>query len=292
MSRPLTYLRLTLTAIIWGSIYPLGAWAVKSMPPVAVGAWRFGLAGLLLVPIVQRREGWSLPALRHNALALIAMALSGVFLFNLALFNGLTSTTAVNAALIMALSPAMTTVLSAALRRRPVRPLQWLGLASGVAGVACIASGGSLPVLLHLRVQRGDGLMMLASLCWSLYAVIPERWIRDSSPLQVTAASSLIGATGLAAVALLHGPAPLRIASPALALVLLYFALFGSVLALTWWNEGIARFGATRTTLFMNLVPVSAALIAVALGQPLTGAALAGAALVILGVSVAVSQRQ
>ena len=64
------------------------------------------------------------------------------------------------------------------------------------------------------------------------------------------------------------------------------------MLALSWWNEGVVRLGAPRAILFMNLVPVSAAIVSMCLGQPLEAADLYGALLVITGVSVAVLQRQ
>jgi drug/metabolite transporter (DMT)-like permease len=292
MSRALSYARLTLTAVVWGSMYPLGAYAVKFMSPTAVGAWRYGVAGLVLLPVVQRREGWPIASLWRNLVPLLGMAGSGVVVFNLALFYGLRSTTAVNGALIMALSPALTTVLSAALRRAPIAPLQWLGLGCGLAGVAWVASGGSWSVLRGLHFAHGDLLMMLAVAAWTLYAVIPEQYVRNLSPLQATGASSLLGAAGLAALALHDGFAAVRIPSPTLAAVLLYMAVIGTVLALSWWIEGVMRLGAARAILFMNLVPISTALISVCLGQPLHAAALYGALLVITGVSVAVSQRQ
>lgn len=292
MSRALSYARLTATAVVWGSLYPLGAYLVTRMAPTAVGAWRYGVAGVLLVPIVQRREGWSIERLWRNAVPLLGMAATGVFAFNLALFYGLRSTSALNSALIMALSPAVTTLLSAGLRREPIAPLQWVGLALGLAGVACVASGGSWSALRGLKFAHGDLLMMLAVAAWAIYAVIPQRYLRNLGPLQATAASSLLGAAGLAAVALYGGSAGARIPSAAVAAALVYFALVGTVLALSWWNEGVMRVGAERAILFMNLVPISAALIAVCLGQQLHAAHLYGALLVITGVSVAVSQRQ
>lgn len=292
MSRGWIYLRLVLATVVWGSIFHLGVYAVKFMNPLAVGAWRFVLAAVMLLPIVQLRESWPWTALRRNAWALVAMALSGIFIFNAAMFYGLRATSAVNAALIMALSPAMTTVLNSALQRRAVAWLQWLGLICGLAGVVCIVSGGSWSALLHLQLSRGDALMLLASICWSLYAVIPGRFVHGLSAQQMSAGSILIGALLLAALALYQNPTSMRIPSMTVATVLLYMALFGSVLALTWWNEAIQELGATRATLFMNLVPLSAAVISILMGQALSWADFVGAALVMTGVSVAVLQHQ
>lgn len=45
------------------------------------------------------------------------------------------------------------------------------------------------------------------------------------------------------------------------AVAIVAMALFGSVLAYLWWNQGIARIGTTRTAIFINLVPVFTVLI-------------------------------
>ncbi|MFI4914129.1 MAG: DMT family transporter [Steroidobacterales bacterium] len=287
MNRVPVYLRLTATTFIWASVFHFGRYAVHHIHPLAAAAWRFGLGSLFLIPLVQRREGWPLPLLRASAGALLAMALTGVVIFNGAMFYGLQRTSAVNAALILALSPAMTTVLSAALERRPIGLLQWLGLPLGIAGVACVVSGGSWELLRQLRFSSGDWLMLAASGAWSLYAVIPGRFVRGLSVLQTTGASTLIGAVLLIVLALLLAPAPTDIRPLRLALALVYMGLFGTTLALAWWNDGVQRLGAAGAALFMNLTPVFAAVIAAAMGQPLTYAHLAGAVLVISGVTCA-----
>ena len=68
---------------------------------------------------------------------------------------------------------------------------------------------------------------------------------------------------------------------------LLLMALGGSVLAYLFWNAGIARLGAPRAALFMNLVPVSAMVIAALEGQPPTWVQQVGGATVILAVILA-----
>jgi drug/metabolite transporter (DMT)-like permease len=277
------HLRLVLTTFIWALVFQLGVYAVAFMHPLAVAAWRFGLAAVVLLPLVHLRERWSLAALVGNFWVLAGMAISGVFLFNLVMFRGLADTSAMNAALIMALSPPLTTVLTAGLTRQRVQPLQWLGLALGLAGVACVVSNGSWSLLRHLRLSAGDGLMLLACASWSMYATLPD-YARDLSPLQATGASTVIGAGMLVGVALIATPQPLHIDSWGLAAALLFMGVIGTAVALVWWNEGVQRLGAARATLYMNLTPVFAALIAVALGRPPTWAHAAGAALVIAGV--------
>jgi len=280
----LVYLRLVLTTLIWALVFHFGTYAVAMMHPLAVAAWRFALGAAALVPLVGLREGWPASQLKANGWGLVAMAVSGVFAFNVAMFYGLQHTSAVNAALIMALSPALTTVLAATLSRRRIRLLQWLGLALGVTGVICVVGNGSWTLLRQLRLSSGDGLMLLASFSWSVYSTIPGCCIRGLSALQMAGASTTVGAVLLVALALARAPQPLHIVSLQLAAILLFMGLAGTTLALVWWNDGVQRLGPARATLFINLTPVFTALIAVALGKPPTWAYAAGAALVIAGV--------
>jgi drug/metabolite transporter (DMT)-like permease len=277
------HLRLTLTTLIWALVFQFGVYAVAAMHPLAVAAWRFGLGAVVLLPLVHLRERWPLAELRANARVLVGMAISGVFLFNVVMFRGLSDTSAVNAALIMALSPPLTTVLTAGLARQQVRPLQWLGLALGLAGVACVVSGGSWTVLRHLKLSAGDGLLLLACASWSVYATLPG-YVRDLSPLQSTGASTIVGAGLLVVAALVAAPRPLYVGSWRLAAALLFMGVLGTAVALVWWNQGVQRLGAARATLYLNLTPVFAALIAIALGRPPTWAHAVGAVLVIAGV--------
>ncbi|MCM8597616.1 MAG: DMT family transporter, partial [Candidatus Accumulibacter sp.] len=61
----------------------------------------------------------------------------------------------------------------------------------------------------------------------------------------------------------------------------------GTALAFTWYAEAVQRIGATRSAVFINLVPVSAVLLgALLLDERLGVAVLAGGALVIVGVII------
>ncbi len=284
MNNRLTYLCLIFTTLFWGAVFHLGKYAVTVMSPLTIGAWRFIVAAAVLLPLILLGEGWSWPALRRNSLALFAMAAIGVFGFNVTLFYGLRSTSSVNGALIMAFNPALTVALSAALSREPISARQLCGLLLGLGGVCVVVSNGSWQRLTGLSFSKGDLLVLLASLAWAIYSVIPKRFVRGLSPLQITASTVIAGAAMMAAFAdvattdFLSPPPAYAIAA------VLFMGLFGSVLAYLWWNQGVQKVGAARTATFINLVPIFAALIGVLLGQSISLAQLAGAALVISGV--------
>lgn len=279
-----TYLYLVLTTFFWAAVFHLGKYAVTYMSPLSVGAWRFLLAGAVLVGYVYVQKSWDAQAVRRNLWPIVAMGVVGVFGFNLALFFGLQHTSSVNAALIMAFYPAMTAILSALLGGDRIQPRQLLGFVISLTGVVIIVCQGSLHNLLTLSFSAGDLLMLLGCFCWALYGVIPKRFISNMPTLLLTTSTIVVGAVMLAVAADVAADDLFVMPSRAVAMTIVAMALFGSVLAYLWWNQGIARIGATRAAIFINLVPVFTSLIGVALGQSLSIAQLVGAVLVIAGV--------
>lgn len=286
----MTYLYLILTTFFWAATFHLGKFAIQFMSPLSTAAWRFIIAGAILAVMAARQKSWDGLAVRQNLLPLIAMGVIGVFGFNAALFFGLQLTSPVNGALIMALNPSITALLSAAINRDSISARQWLGFALGLAGVTSVVSQGSLQTLLSLSFSMGDVLILLGCICWALYAVIPKRFVKNLSTMSMTTSTIIIGAITLTGMSWLTAD-DLFVAPPAnTMLAVATMAVFGSVLAYIWWNQGIAKIGVARAAAFTNLVPMFTALIGVALGQSISGGQIIGAVLVISGVLVGSSK--
>jgi drug/metabolite transporter (DMT)-like permease len=79
---------------------------------------------------------------------------------------------------------------------------------------------------------------------------------------------------------------PFRIDGAALAAIA-YVSIFASVIAFLCWNRGVAAVGAAKAGLYFHLMPVFAALLAMAfLDERLKGFHLLGVALVALGLGL------
>jgi drug/metabolite transporter (DMT)-like permease len=64
-----------------------------------------------------------------------------------------------------------------------------------------------------------------------------------------------------------------------------YLGFFGTVLGFLWYYEGIKKIGVAKASQFINLVPVTAILLAFfLLHEPITPPLAAGVALVIFGI--------
>ncbi len=280
-----TYLLVTASAFFWGANFLLGGYVIHDIPPLWAAAVRFVLAAMLMFAIVGvKRENLFAP-LRKNIGIYVMLGVVGIVGFNLFFFYALRYTSANNAALIMATNPLLTTLLAAAiLGERPgMRHLVALPIA--LAGVAVVITHGNLNSLLALQLSIGDMLMLCADIFWALYNVLCRRYMPQASPLVNTTWIIAAGAAVLLCVALGSGAQLAALGAKATVSIAI-MAIGGTVLAYLFWSMGIARLGAARTAIFLNLIPVFAMLLGVLIEDMPTAPQLAGGLLVLGGVTI------
>jgi len=279
---------LVLATLLWAGNFVLGRALVEVLPPFGMNGIRWLLAIAVLVVITLAREGTSFvrPALRLWP-SLLVMGVTGVFLFNALVYLALRYTTSTSAALINGATPIFTLLVAAVLGAGWPTGRRLFGSFVCLAGVAWVVSRGSLETLLGLSPNRGDVIMLVAALCWAVYTVLAGRVSRRISPLAATTTSAVLALPLLVLVGLpeLAAQPPQGGITPSVIAGLLYIGLLASVAAFLSWNAGIARLGPSRGAIFLNLIPVFTAAVAVpALGESLVPAQLTGGLLVLLGV--------
>ncbi|WP_293931527.1 DMT family transporter [Iodobacter sp.] len=284
MPHLLTYIKLTLTVFFWGAVFHIGKYAVQFLSPMVIGSWRFILAGMMLFIFVSLREKWDISALRANYRPLLAMSVIGIMGVNFSLFYGLKLTSAINAGLIMALSPILTAILTAYFQKESLHRQQLLAMLLSFFGVVIVISGGSLQAILDLHFALGDALVFIASFSWALYSAIPKRFVHGVSPLHITTVTIMAGAVLMTAFAASISNDFYTLPDWNVMLAIGMMAFFCTVLAFVWWNEGLRKIGPAQGAIFMNLAPIFATLISIALGQSPSLPQFIGMILIISGV--------
>ncbi len=267
----------------------VGGPLAEVLPPFGLNLVRWCVACCLLVPLTLWREGTGFlrPALGVWP-GLLAMAVTGVFFFNSLVYLALTQTTSINAALINGATPILALFVVAGLGGGRPTGQRLAGSLVGLLGVAWVVSRGSVETLVNLSPNRGDLLMLGAALCWATYTVVGGRVARTLSPLAATTASAVLALPLLIVAGGYELSArPVGDVTPAVISGVLYIGLAASVVAFLAWNTGIGRLGAARGTIFVNLVPVFTAVIAVpVLGERLGLAQILGGLMVLAGVTL------
>lgn len=274
----------------WGSVFPIAKQILLEMQYLSLAVWRFAIAlgclGLYLLITHRTRLQLSL----RQLLGLLLIGAIGIGGFNLALFSGLRLTSATNGALIMALSPLVTSLLAAVLARRWLTPVQWASLLAGLAGVGLVITQGHLEQLMQLQIGRGDLLVLLGMLAWSGYTLASQAVSHWLPPLLLTVITMVGGLVALLLYGLFQpGFHPWdefsQLSIHALGWVF-YIGVLATVLGYLFWLRGVQALGAARASLFFNLVPVFASLVALGMGQTLTAIQIGGMLIVLLALSL------
>lgn len=281
-----THTRLTLTAVFWGGTFLAGSVVSAQIKPFSAACLRFLIAGALLLGLVYRREG-RLPRLaRREAVYVVLLGLSGVFAYNAFFFSALETIEAGRAALVVASCPVFLALFSAVFLDERLTPLQILGVTLSVAGAGLVVARGDITAIASRGIGRGEALILGSVASWVVYSLVGRLVMARFSPLASVCWSVLIGLAALVPPALSEGIiGALPTFTWSAWACLFYLGAFGTVLGFVWYYEGIRRIGPVRAGLFINLVPVSAVILAwLLVGERLTASSLLGGALVIGGV--------
>ncbi|HET6562887.1 MAG TPA: EamA family transporter [Marmoricola sp.] len=261
--------------VAWGSNYYVTHEFLPQENPVWGAALRALPAGLLLLAAGRRLPtgAWWWRA------AVLGLLNTSAFFVLIYLAAQLLPTSV--AATVMATSPvAMMGVAWLALNQPP-RPMQLLGAAAGIAGVALMLLTGAADVQL-LGVLASVAAMVMSAVGF----VLTKKWATDVPALDL--ASWQLTAGGLALVpfaVLLEGAPPTIAAAEASAFA--YVAVVATALAFVAWFTGLQRLDAGSVGLVGLLNPVTGVLLGTALAhEVLTGRQLAGIALVLGGIVV------
>lgn len=283
---PGLYLRLVVMAACWGGQFVAARMVAPLLPPFTAGALRMAVAVAILLVLVRVLEG-GLPRMDARGLvAMVALGFTGVFVWNACFFPALERVPAGRGALIMALNPIGTALGMALLFHERLTRGRWLGIGLALAGAVVVISRGDPPSLFTGALGPGELLLFGSVLGWVSYTLIGRGVLARISPLATTTWAAVFGGAMLAVAAVFERPWAAVAALPMQGwLSISYIGIFGTVVAFVFFSEGVRRIGPSRTTIFINFVPVfGVTFAALFLGEPILASMIVGGMMVIGGV--------
>ena len=281
-----TYAALTLTALLWSTNFIIGRAVRDDVSPVAMNFLRWAIALLILVPITLRDlQAHRATLLRHWKLIAL-LGFTGIAAFQTLGYVALRTTTALNTILLLALAPLAIVAISWLALGERVTRVQTLGLGISLVGAAVLILHGDPATLAEMRFNAGDLWMLLAVVLWAVYSVLLRRRPAEVPPLALHTMSVAAGtlwmlpAFGWQAT---HGSA--LPSNMAVWMAVGFIAVFSSALAHGLWVRGVATIGPNRASVFIHLIPVFGAVLAITfLGEELATYHVVGAALALCGI--------
>ncbi|MGE5550253.1 MAG: DMT family transporter [Bacteroidota bacterium] len=247
-------------------------------------ACSLAVAVAFLLPLSLKR-GKGFPKLPSRALVFLGLqALTGLFLFRVALFYGLRIASALEAGVMVSTLPAITALLALFILGESLTWRKATGIALAVAGLCCLnlpgaaANGGRHPgaVFLILGAVTGE----------ALFTVLQKKVPQNVPPVTATALISLIGL-------LLFLPGAVYEAvrfdfgslAPSDLLYTAYYGLIVTALAYILFIAGAKKVPAGTAGMFCGLMPVAGALLSWAvLGESFGLGSALGLSLVLPGI--------
>jgi drug/metabolite transporter (DMT)-like permease len=246
------------TVSLWALNFTVSKYILdEGFRPLAYSAVRYACAALVFVAITLVWEG-SLRIGRGH-LGLVAVCTALLFANQLSFVYALKFTTATTVALLFGTLPIFTAILARGSGVEQLSVRFWTAALLSFAGVALVAvgSGGDLSTDV-----KGDALAVAGSITWAGYSVAIAPLMRGYSPFRlsavflvaVTVPLALTGSQQLAGQSFDFG---------VLVWVGFAFAVLGPLVTTNFlWFTAIDRVGPSRASLFANLQPFLAAIVA------------------------------
>ncbi|MGF6173798.1 DMT family transporter [Ensifer sp. 4252] len=259
------YFYLCVTALFWGGNSVAGKMAVGHVSPMMLTTlrWVFALLIILVLMTPQIRRDWD--KIKKHWLQLLAYGVVGFTTFNALLYSALKYTSAINAVILQAGIPMLIFLFNFMLFRTRASIAQVIGFTVTLLGVLITAAHGDIASLMQLEFNFGDALMIAACIVYAAYTVA-LRWkptMHWQSFIAAPAFGALISAIPLLFWEIGNGTAIF----PDMTgwIIVLYAAIFPSLMSQVLYVRGVEMIGANRAGLFINAIPVFGTLLSVML---------------------------
>lgn len=284
-------LLLILTALFWAGNAIAGQLAVGHVRPFQLVLLRWimvaGVMWWLYGPQVKAHWG----VIRPRFWWLVLLSFVGFTAFNTLFYIASESTTAVNIGILQGAMPGLVLVGAVLAYRTPVSGVQGVGVTLTMIGVVLIATRGDPASLLTQAVNPGDAIMLVACLFYAAYTVALRNRPAMPGAVFFTLLAVFAAVTSLPlALGEIFVVADYTLPTLQGWLVTLYVAIFPSCLSQLFFLRGVDAIGPGRAGVYINLVPIFAAFMAIIL----LGEAFAwyhGAALVVVLLGVWLAQK-
>jgi drug/metabolite transporter (DMT)-like permease len=279
---------LLLTVTIWALNFTVSKYILDSgLGPLPYSSLRYSAAALVFIALTYPRERSF--RIARGDLPLVVLAVLLLLTNQLSFVYALDLTTATTAALLFGTLPIFTALISRLVGIERLGRRFWIAASMSFAGVILVTAGSGKSVSSNLG---GDLLAVLGAATWGAYSVAIAPLMRRYSPFRLSAiflASVSVALLTLAAPQLGDESFDLD----ALVWVGFAFAVLGPlVLTNLLWFTAIDQVGPARASLFANLQPFLAAVIALLLlDEKLNATQIAGGVAIAAGILLARERR-
>ena len=241
------YFELIFLAWIWAAAFVGVRFLSTSIPPLLGATIRFLFASLFFSIFLFKH----IPKLIYRQWIYIFLAaLSGIYLYNFTFFLALQSVSASEAAIFMAITPALTALIGVLFLKEKLSKLGWIGIILALSGEMVI-----LQVDTMIDLKTGEQFLTIAIFSFMIYGIIGKQLLKNLPTLPVISLVVITG-TVMLVISLFFVNQPIKLELPfSNWLILIFLGVICTGIGNTIYYRGIKKIGLIKTTYFINLIP-------------------------------------
>ena len=252
-------------SVFWSGIFFAGKIAYLSdLPPVKLGFFRWLLAMLILLPFTYSEIIRNYNYYKKNILLMTFLGFLAVTVFNSLTYISLQTTLIINSTLMASIAPVLMIGFSWLIFKTKTTILQFAGIYLSLLGAFSIILKGNINNLFNLYFTSGDVWMFTAVVSWCLYSVLLKKIDNSISQLASLQVMVILGLLFIFPLYVIENYNTSFLPTQKIDFVIIiYVAIFASIIAFFSWNKGVSIIGPNRSSLFLHLIPVFSSIWAV-----------------------------
>ena len=261
----LAYFFLILATFFWSGNFIVGKFAtLYEIPPLTLNFLRWVMVWFLLIPFTFKEILKKYNYIKQNWVIISFMGIITISTFNSVVYFALNFTQVINAVLMLAAIPAVVMILSSIMKIEKTNIFQMTGLILSILGVGTIISNADINKIISLNFNKGDLWMIVCVLSWSLYSTLLKKKKFDLTQFTFIQLMVTVGIIFLIPQFFYEQSIglELRINKPFI-IILFYVVIFPAIAAYYCWQEAIELIGPNRSAMFIQLMPLFSALMAI-----------------------------
>ena len=261
----LAYTYLTLAALFWSGNFIIGKFATLfEVPPLTLNFLRWVMVWFILIPFTIKEVISKKSYIIKNFLVIGLMGVLSISTFNSVVYFALNFTQVINAVLMLSAIPVVIIIFSSLMKIEKTNIFQISGLILSITGVGTIISNADIQKIVSLNFNKGDLWMIICVLSWSLYSTLLKKNKSELSQFALIQIMVSVGLVFLVPQFLYEQSIGLDFTiNKAFIFILLYVVIFPAIAAYYCWQKAIDLIGPNRSAMFIQLMPLFSALMAI-----------------------------
>ena len=260
----LAYILLFFATLFWSGNFIVGKFAsYYQIPPFSLNFYRWLFAWLILAPFTIQEILLKKNYILKNYKYYTILGITSVTIFNSIVYYSLNFTQVISGVLMISTIPVMIIFISSVLKIEKTNIFQLLGVSFSFIGVVLIITKANLEILINLDFNRGDITMVVGMLSWATYSALLKKKKHELSQLTLLEVVISFGFFFLIPIYLIEYQMGFRIIlDKNFITVLTYVVLFPGLASFIFWIKGISLIGANRSGVFLHMMPILSAIMA------------------------------